>query len=93
MDIERCRLRAGQEEDPDLAPYLCALEKGEHTLRRSYERSLAEQVVRDLGDYDIKDGLLARKVRLASGEYHWVPVIPSGGARAITWNGQKRVLT
>ena len=39
-DIERWRIRAGQEEDPDLAPYLCALEKGEHTLRRKYERSL-----------------------------------------------------
>ena len=27
VDIERWRLRAGQEEDPGLAPYLCALEK------------------------------------------------------------------
>ena len=93
VDIERWRLRAGQEEDPELAPYLCALEKGEHTLRRKYERSLAEQVVQEIGDYEVKDGLLARKVRMASGEYHYVPVIPSGGASAITWNGQKRVLT
>ena len=37
--------------------------------------------------------LLAKKVRLANGEYHYVPVIPAGGARAITWSGQKRVLT
>ena len=72
---------------------MCALEKGEHTLRRKYERSLAEQVIQDLGDYDVQNGLLARKVRLSSGEYHFVPVIPSGGARAITWNGQKSVLT
>ena len=66
MDIERWRLRAGQEEDPELAPYLCALEKGEHTLRRKYERSLSEQVVQEIGAYEVKDGLLAKKVRLAS---------------------------
>ena len=88
VDIERWRLRAGQEEDPDLAPYLCALEKGEHTLRRKYERSLAEQVMHDIIDYEVKDGLLSKKVRLASGVYHYVPVIPAGGARAITWNGR-----
>ena len=93
VDIERWRLRQGQEEDPELAPYLCVLEKGEHTLRRKFERSLAEQVVQDVGDYEIQDGLLAKKVRLSSGQYHYVPVIPSGGARAITWNGQKRMLT
>ena len=68
VDIERWRIRAGQEEDPDLAPYLCALEKGEHTLRRKYERSLAEQVVQESGDYEVKDRLLAKKVRLSSGE-------------------------
>ena len=62
-DIERWRIRAGQEEDPELAPYICALENGEHTLRRKYERSLAEQVMHDITDYDIKDGLLAKKVR------------------------------
>ena len=67
-DIERWRIRQGQEEDPDLAPYLCVLEQGEHTLRRKFERSLAEQVMRDVNDYDIKDGLLAKKVRLARGE-------------------------
>ena len=83
-DIERWRLRQGQEEDPELAPYLCALEQGEHTLRRKFERSLAEQVMRDVMEYEIKDGLLAKKVRLANGEYHYVPVIPAGGARAIT---------
>ena len=38
-DIERWRLRQGQEEDPDLSRYLCALEQGEHTLRRKFERS------------------------------------------------------
>ena len=50
VEIERWRLRQGQEEDQELAPYLCALEKGEHALRRKYERSLAEQVIQDIGD-------------------------------------------
>ena len=49
--------------------------------------------MRDVIECEIKDGLLAKKVRLANGEYHYVPVIPAGGARAITWSGQKRVLT
>ena len=89
VDIERWRIRAGQEEDPGLAPYICALEKGEHTLRRRYERSLVEQVMNDITDYEMKNGLLARKVRLGNREYHWVPVIPSGGARAVLWTGQK----
>ena len=87
VDIKRWRLRAGQEEDPELSPYLCALEKGERTLRRKHERSLAEQVVQELEDYEVKDGLLVKKVRQVSGQYHFVPVIPSGGSRAITWNG------
>ena len=75
------------------AIYICALEKGEHTLRRKFERSLAEQVIGDIGEYEIKDGLLGKRVRLASGECHVVPVIPTGGARAVIWNGQRRVLT
>ena len=40
-DTERWRNRQGQEEDPDLAPYLYVLEQDEHTLRRKFERSLA----------------------------------------------------
>ena len=49
--------------------------------------------MQDVADYEIKDGLLAKKVRLSNGEHHYVPVIPTGGARSIIWNGQKRVLT
>ena len=67
LEIERWRLRAGQEEDLELAPYICALEKGEQVLRRKYERSLAERTMSDVSEYEIRDGLLAKRVRLASG--------------------------
>ena len=48
VDIKCWRFRMGQEEDPERAPHLGALEQGEHTLRKKFERSLAEQVMRDV---------------------------------------------
>ena len=82
VDVERWRLRAAQEEDEEFAPFITLLERGERTLRGSYDRTTSEAALMVVQDYEIADGLLHRKVRTPEGEMASVPVIPDGGAKS-----------
>ena len=88
VDVERWRLRAAQEEDEEFAPFITLLERGERTLRGSYDRSTAESTLMAVGDYEAVDGLLHRRVRTPEGEMTSVPVIPDGGVKSAIVNGR-----
>ena len=85
IDIERWRLRAGQEEDEELAPFLVCLEHGELAMRKTCNRKTAELMVQELDEYEVAQGLLVHKVRTTYGQVTKVPVILDGSARSIIW--------
>ena len=93
MAVERYRLRAAQEADPQSGPQLVLQEQGVQAARRRYPRQVADVALKDQGCYRVVDGLLCRRVHRKDGDVYTVPWIPPGGARAVEHSGQKRVLT
>ena len=74
-------------------PFVVLLERGEQTLRRSFDRSTAEATIMSVGDYEIVNGLLHKRVRSADGELTSVPAIPDGGVKSALVGGKRRMLT
>ena len=93
VDVERWRLRAAQEEDEEFVPFITLLERGERTLRGSYDRSTSEATLMAVKDYEMVDGLLHRKVRTPECEMASVPIIPDGGVKSALVNGKRKMLT
>ena len=93
LDIECHRIRTRQEEDQEIHPYIVLFEQGMGELRKKYGQKTAELTNRHKDDYEMVDGILARWVNLPGDGGRLVTVVPEGGARSTSINGQRRVLT
>lgn len=93
VDLERWRLRAAQDDDPDANPLIKLLEGGERELRKVMDKKAAELTLRHQSEYSMKDGLLCRWVHPPGDANRLIPFIPDGGNRAVVINGKRHVLT
>ena len=93
LDTVRHRIRTHQEEDPEIHPYIVLFEQGVNEPRKRYGQKTAELTNRRKDDHKMADGILTRWVSIPGVGGRLPMVIPDGGTRSISINGQKRVLT